>query len=333
MPTTPPTLTSPPSAPSRDDSATFASRGNAFIAWFSTLYTEMVAALANVYANAVDAYNSATLASSSAANAAASANAPIWVSGTTYAIGDVRWSPATYYTYRRLTAGAGTTDPSADPTNWALAGTMLLSLVVSTSTSNTMSRNQHLVLTNAALSTATLPATPTAGDTCWVTPGNGRTDNVIARNGSNIMGAAADYTIVSANVTVALRYIDATLGWRIVAGPQFGSLAISGAAYTSTSSQAFSATPTFNAALSNVFEFSAAMTANVTSLTITNPTAGQTISIRVLQDATGGRTVAAPTGAKILGSVGATASAASILTLTYSAQGARWEGSWTPLPV
>src|SRR5450759_2722838 len=41
-----------------------------------------------------------------------------WVSGTVYAIGDFRRSPINFQTYRRLTAGAGITDPSADPTNW-----------------------------------------------------------------------------------------------------------------------------------------------------------------------------------------------------------------------
>jgi hypothetical protein len=104
-----------------------------------------------------------------------------------------------------------------------------------------------------------------------------------------------------------------------------------GYAYTPTSSQTFTATPTFNAALSNVFEM-AALTGNVTSVTITNPKGGQTIMIRLLQNGTGGYTVASPTGAKILGSMGATADAASILTLTYSALSTRWEGSWTNLP-
>jgi hypothetical protein len=81
-----------------------------------------------------------------------------------------------------------------------------------------------------------------------------------------------------------------------------------------------------------VFEFSGAMTANVTSCTITNPSNGQTIMIRVKQDGTGSRTFAHPASSKILGNVGATAGAASILTLTYSAMDARFEGSWTPLP-
>lgn len=75
---------------------------------------------------------------------------------------------------------------------------------------------QHIVCTNAGAVTITLPATPTAGQTVWVTVGNGRTDNVIARNGQNIMGLAEDMTINSADATVALRFINTTLGWRLV---------------------------------------------------------------------------------------------------------------------
>ncbi|HMM52296.1 MAG TPA: hypothetical protein PKD87_11850 [Burkholderiaceae bacterium] len=45
-----------------------------------------------------------------------------WVSGTTYALDTVVWSPTNYLTYIRIVAGAGTTDPSSDTTNWALFG-------------------------------------------------------------------------------------------------------------------------------------------------------------------------------------------------------------------
>lgn len=41
-----------------------------------------------------------------------------WVSGTTYAIGDVRIRTSTHRQYRRATAGAGTTPPESDATNW-----------------------------------------------------------------------------------------------------------------------------------------------------------------------------------------------------------------------
>lgn len=41
-----------------------------------------------------------------------------WVSGTTYARGRVVRSPSDEQTYVRIVAGAGTTDPSSDTTNW-----------------------------------------------------------------------------------------------------------------------------------------------------------------------------------------------------------------------
>lgn len=45
--------------------------------------------------------------------------ARVWVSGTTYAIGNVVLSPAdNYQQYVRITNGAGTTDPANDATNY-----------------------------------------------------------------------------------------------------------------------------------------------------------------------------------------------------------------------
>jgi hypothetical protein len=225
-----PITTLPPAPQPTDDTATFNAKAFALLAALQTFVTE-----ANAVETAVDADAAATstdrglaqtartgseaardASQASAQAAAASAGASIWITGTTYAIGDVRWSPATRLTYRRITAGAGSTDPSADPTNWALAAVGQPQLIVSTSTSNALSVNSHTVLTNAALSTATLPASPVAGDTLWVTVGNGRTDNVIARNGQNIMSLAEDMTLDSANATAQLRFINSTLGWRIV---------------------------------------------------------------------------------------------------------------------
>lgn len=42
----------------------------------------------------------------------------LWVTGTTYIVGDVRNSPTDGLPYRRIIAGAGTTDPFTDTTNW-----------------------------------------------------------------------------------------------------------------------------------------------------------------------------------------------------------------------
>ena len=48
-----------------------------------------------------------------------SGKTPIWVSGRTYQVGQVVQSPGdNYQQYVRAVAGAGTTDPSADSTNW-----------------------------------------------------------------------------------------------------------------------------------------------------------------------------------------------------------------------
>lgn len=45
-------------------------------------------------------------------------DAPLWVSGATYAINDLVVRTQTHRIYRRLTAGAGTTAPESDATNW-----------------------------------------------------------------------------------------------------------------------------------------------------------------------------------------------------------------------
>lgn len=67
-----------------------------------------------------------TLAAEAEANAARAEAAAaevantVWVSGTPYTAGQVRYSPVDFLSYRRKTDGAGTTDPSQDPTNWEL---------------------------------------------------------------------------------------------------------------------------------------------------------------------------------------------------------------------
>jgi len=80
-----------------------------------TLATAQVALATN---QATTAAGHAATALTHATTSAVNAGAVLWVSGTTYAIGDARYSAVTGQTYRRLTVGAGTIDPSADATNW-----------------------------------------------------------------------------------------------------------------------------------------------------------------------------------------------------------------------
>jgi len=126
MATTPPSITALPTPPDPNDRSTFNARAYPWSVALNTLGSEANALADNVYDNAVEAVASAAaatdmaaLAQNSASASAASAGATAWVSGTTYAAGDARYSPIDFQTYRRKTAGAGTTDPSLDATNWA----------------------------------------------------------------------------------------------------------------------------------------------------------------------------------------------------------------------
>ena len=111
----------------------------------------------------------------------------------------------------------------------------------------------------------------------------------------------------------------------------FSNRSVHAGAYTPSLTPAHSAAPTFDCSTGNVFE-PATLTGNVTSITLSNAAAGQTVQIRFQQDATGGRTVAVPSGAKVDGSINTAANRVSWLILTYSSRGARFEGNWLQIP-
>jgi len=166
-------ITPLPTPPTRDDPTTFSSRADAFLSALPTFATEANALAVDANTDATTATTQAGIATTqagiattqaglaeSAATAAASAaGAVVWVSGATYAIGDVRWSPITYLTYRRTTNGAGTTDPSADTTNWAL-----ISGNVSTTGTQTLSNKRIDPRNVVAASAATLTPNVSVGD-------------------------------------------------------------------------------------------------------------------------------------------------------------------------
>lgn len=126
------TVSNLPTGPSTSDPANFDSRADTFLAAIPGYQSQMNAVAGQINENtawtkdkATAADAAAALASAAQAAAQASANAAAtsagaiaWVSGTTYAIGDVRWSPLSRLVYRRVTTGAGTTDPSQDISNW-----------------------------------------------------------------------------------------------------------------------------------------------------------------------------------------------------------------------
>jgi hypothetical protein len=106
-----------------------------------------------------------------------------------------------------------TSNGSGSAPSWQNAGGGTPTLNIVSGTTQTAVASNHYVLTSASATTLTLPASPSAGAVVWVTVANGRIDNVIARNGSNINSLAENMTIDSGFAGIQLRYADATRGW------------------------------------------------------------------------------------------------------------------------
>lgn len=137
--TTPPNVDALPATPSTSAPATFSSLMDAFLAALPNFRSQLIALGTNCFNNAVDAavsavsaLNSANTATAQASaagvyaanaqtaanNASIAAGAPLWVSNTYYAVNSPATSPDNGLPYRRIIAGAGTTYPSQDATNW-----------------------------------------------------------------------------------------------------------------------------------------------------------------------------------------------------------------------
>lgn len=223
MPTAPVPITPYATPPTSTDSATFDARADAKMAQDVIFVGEANALGANVFANAVEAVAAAVSAAADAVSAnastiaaATSAGASIWVTGTTYAIGDVRWSPANGRIYRRRTAGAGATDPSLDPTNWMLVSAGDLQFFEVTGTTQAAVAGGLYALTNASATTVTGPAAAVVGDRWKVKPCNGRVDNIIDFNGLKHEGLSdSTMTLNGRSVPVEFIYISAGFGWGV----------------------------------------------------------------------------------------------------------------------
>ena len=131
-------------------------------------------------------------------------------------------SPALTGTPTVPTAAVSTNTTQAASTAYVMsaistvnAATTSTTLTISNAAAVTLTAGQHDVTIYSGVCTWTLPAAPTAGQFVIVTPGNGLTTNIVARNGNNIMSLAENLTVDNANATVALRYVNSTLGWRL----------------------------------------------------------------------------------------------------------------------
>ena len=133
---------------------------------------------------------------------------------TSYTNGQLLIGNTTGNTLTKATLTAGTNISITNGTGSitiAAAGLPTMN-VVSGTTQSATAGNQY-VLTNAAATTVTLPASPSAGDTVYVTVANSLTTNVVDRNGNNIMSLAENMTLDAPYASAQLRYADATRGW------------------------------------------------------------------------------------------------------------------------
>ena len=107
----------------------------------------------------------------------------------------------------------GGTTPAAGTFTTAEADHYRLGNVTTGASGATLTAGQFFIST-AATQTVTLPASPSAGDTVYISVQN-FTDTVVGRNGEPIMSTAEDMTIDVANVTLTFTYVDGTIGWRV----------------------------------------------------------------------------------------------------------------------
>ena len=133
---------------------------------------------------------------------------------TTYTNGQLLIGNTTGNTLTKatLTAGTGITITNGTGSITIAAAGLPTMNIVSGTTQTAVAGNQY-VLTNASATTVTLPSSPSAGDTVYVTVANGLTTNVVARNGSNIQGLAEDLNLNAPYASAQLRFSNSTEGW------------------------------------------------------------------------------------------------------------------------
>lgn len=140
------------------------------------------------------------------------------IPGTIPANGQMLIGNGVNYTVANLTAGFGMviTNGAGSVTLTATSAQGLPSFQIVTATSVTAVAGMHYALTNAATSTVTLPASPTAGDLIYVTAANGLETNVINPGSVKIQGQTGNYTMYIPFSTMQFRYINTTMGWAVI---------------------------------------------------------------------------------------------------------------------
>jgi hypothetical protein len=210
-----------------DDLATFNSKAFATLSALNPWATEANETAADVNADAASALNSKNAAAASASAAetsrlgalsaadvsATNAGAVAWVSGTTYSAGVKVVSPLTGRVFRRISTGAGATDPFNDSANWEdVIGGRRIRI---TSATTLQPRCLYELDSSGGAFNVTMPAS--FADQDWIDFVDvglalGTNNVTILRNGNNIRRVAEDLVLdVSAD---SFRLTGrTTLGW------------------------------------------------------------------------------------------------------------------------
>lgn len=202
--------------PSTNDPATFDTRADTFLGELPDLATEINtwAGQANTVAGEIDqnridaetAQTAAELAETNAEAAQAAAenasNATGWVSGQSYAAGDVVWSPITFLSYRANTSTSGTTDPSASADWVATVPAASLARVARTSNTALAASNKgNLIDITSGTFTQTFDACSALGDGffCYIR-NSGTGDITLDPNSSETIDGLTSYIMYPGEV-------------------------------------------------------------------------------------------------------------------------------------
>lgn len=194
MPT--PQIDNMPAAPAPTDSReVFSSKTFAFYAAMAGFISQLNAALtwvANQLATIAGYASSTSTASAdaiaAAGAAAASAGASRWQAATSYAEGAVVWSPITYRTYRRRSAGSAGADPSVNVSVWELQsdGIPSASMTVTYTNGRPSSFTEGGVTTTITYNSAYFVSTLS-----WPRNGKTRTETYSYNAAGNVTGMTA----------------------------------------------------------------------------------------------------------------------------------------------
>ena len=117
--------------------------------------------------------------------------------------------------------GSGTTvqlGTGASQTGFGRTGTVNWQTTKKTTSFTAVNGEGYFVDTGGGAITATLPASPSAGNIVYIKDYDGnfsQANCTVARNGSNIRGEASDFVLEKDNSGAAFIYVDATEGWQI----------------------------------------------------------------------------------------------------------------------